>query len=55
MKRKVKPRIAITDPAFIYKDSASTNVAETFRKARERMAAEESLPLAEVTKLKRRA
>jgi hypothetical protein len=54
MKRKVKPRIAITDPAFVYKDSASTNVAETFRKARERMAAE-SLPLAEVTKLKRRA
>jgi hypothetical protein len=54
MKRKVKPRIAITDPAFVYKDSASTNVAETFRKARERMVAE-SKPLAEVTKLKIRA
>ena len=32
------PRVPCTDPAFQYRDSHSTNLADTFSKARERLA-----------------
>ena len=33
----MKPRKPITDESFVYRDSASTNIAETFRRERLRL------------------
>ncbi|ACY34332.1 hypothetical protein [Comamonas thiooxydans] len=40
--RHTLPSVPITSAAFQYSNSASTNIAETFAKARERIAAEQA-------------
>ncbi|MBL5979694.1 hypothetical protein JAO85_20660 [Comamonas sp. NyZ500] len=40
--RHILPSVPITSAAFQYSNSASTNIAETFAKARERIAAEQA-------------
>ncbi|MDN5502975.1 MAG: hypothetical protein L0H10_04035 [Comamonas sp.] len=40
--RTTWPSMRCTDPAFEYRDSWRTNIAETFAKARERIASEQA-------------
>lgn len=55
MKRKPKPPVHIYDPAFVWRDSSKTDVAATFKRVRERLAAEAMKADAIVTTIKRRA
>lgn len=49
--RPTLPSVPITSAAFQYSNSASTNIADTFARARERIAAEQA---AQVKKQRRR-
>lgn len=49
----MKPRLPITDRAFRYRPSASTDLRKTFAAARKRMAAEAEQDKAKVMQLRK--